>query len=233
MTSAFVIGYDPGGKGAHGLAMLEVGQENGRWSPIAPPRLEAACSLRDAVAWLDESCRGGRIVAAGIDTLTEWNSGPGGWRPADSWLRKAYPTVAKSIVSPNYLSGSMAVNGAAFLTLLASRFRSDGTMVTEAHPKVCFFAMTGKKNAWADDKVDMEAWLVKELRIDASAVDFGREDHCFDAGLALLAALRGLNGDWSVDLHAVTTEQEDGRVAFFGRTHFWWPETPGRPAPAA
>lgn len=214
MSAAFIVGYDPGGEGANGVAVVEVGLEGGRWNPIAPLRVKAARSLRDAVTWLNGTCRDGRIVAAGIDTLTEWNSGTGGWRPADSWLRRTYPTVAKSIVSPNYLSGSMAVNGAAFLTLLAPRLRADGTMVTEAHPKVCFFAMTGKKHAWADEKVDMEAWLLQELGVDASAVDFGREDHCFDAGLALLAAIRGLNGDWSVDLHAATSDQKDGRVQF-------------------
>jgi hypothetical protein len=117
----------------------------------------------------------------------------------------------------------MAVNGAAFLTLLASRFKSDSTMITEAHPKVCFFAMTGKRHAWADDKSEMAAWLIRELGVDAPVGAFGSEDHCFDAGVALLAALRGLNQDWSLDLHDLPNDEYGGRVQFLGQTHYWWP----------
>jgi len=225
VTTAFVIGYDPGGEDAHGVAVLAVREENARWDPISL-QLKVARSLCDAVAWLDDTCRGGRIVAAGIDTLTEWNSGVGGWRPADSWLRKTYPEVAKSVVSPNSIYGSMAVNGAAFLTLLASRFQSDATMVTEAHPKLCFFAMTRKKHAWADDEKEMLVWLLKELGIDAPASAFGSRDHCFDAGVALLAAFRGLNRDWRLDLHAAPNDERDCRVRFCGQTHYWWPDPP-------
>lgn len=224
MNTAFVIGYDPGGKNAHGVAVLEVRKDNARWNPIADRlQVTATLSLREAVDWLDDRCRDGRIVAAGVDTLTEWNSGVGGWRPADSWLRKKYPDMSKSVVSPNSLYGSMAVNGAAFLTLLAPRFRSEVTMITEAHPKACFFAMTGKRHTWANDKSKMAAWLLKELGINAPASTFGSKDDCFDAGVALLAALRGLNQDWSLDLHDLPNDENSGRVQFFGQTHYWWP----------
>jgi Protein of unknown function (DUF429) len=222
VTTAFVIGYDPGGNDAHGVAVLQVREKNARWNPISL-EVKSMHSLRDAVTWLSEACRHGRVVSVGIDTLTEWNSGAGGWRPADLWLRKAYPTVAKSVVSPNAIYGSMAVNGAAFLALLAPRFLSDGTMVTEAHPKVCLFALTGKKQVWARDQSAMVAWLIKELGVDAPTSTFGRKDDCFDAGIALLAALRGLNGDWNLDLHAEPNDATDGRVRFFGQTHYWWP----------
>jgi len=202
-----------------------VREENARWMPIDALQVAAASTLRDAMAWVDDACRNGRIVAAGLDTLTEWNTGVGGWRPADSWLREKYAGVRNSVLSPNAIFGSMAVNGAAFLTLLAPRFRSDRTMITEAHPKVCFFAMTGKKHAWAADKTDMAAWLLKELGIDAPAIAFGKKDDSFDAGVALLAALRGLNHDWTLDLHAFPNEKNEGRVQFIGRTHYWWPGT--------
>ena len=222
MTTAFVIGYDPGGEGAHGVAALEVHEENSRWNPVAL-QVIAARSLRDAVAWLEDGCRDRRIVAAGIDTMTEWNSGSGGWRPADLWQRKKYPIVAKSVMSPNSVYGAMAVNGAAFLTLLAPRFRSDDTMITEAHPKVCYFAMTGKEHAWANDSARMVGWLLRELGTDLPAAGFGSKDDCFDAGVSVLAALRGLNGDWGLDLHAVPSDEKAGRVLYFGQTHYWWP----------
>ena len=86
--------------------------------------------------WLSNACADGTIVGAGVDTLTEWSSGNSGFRSADRWLRKTYPEVRNSVMSPNSILSSMTVSGAAFLTLLAPRFRTDGSMVTEAHPKV-------------------------------------------------------------------------------------------------
>ena len=117
----------------------------------------------------------------------------------------------------------MAVNGAAFLTLLAARFHSDGTMITEAHPKVCFFALKQSKHAWGTNHSDMGAWLLKEFEIVAAANTFAGDGHCFDAGMSLLAALRGLNRDWTIDLHAEHSEADEGRVRFVGHTHYWWP----------
>lgn len=116
----------------------------------------------------------------------------------------------------------MAVNGAAFLTLLAPHFKSDGTLITEAHPKACYFALTGKKHVWAANKAKMVKWLLEELGVDAPDT-FGSADHCFDAGVALLAALRGLNHEWTLDLHTLPDSHDGDRVQFFGQTHFWWP----------
>lgn len=221
MNTAFIVGYDPGGKNAHGVAVMGVRETNGRWNPISLDVM-AKHALCNAVAWLKTMCDTERLIAVGIDTLTEWNSGAGGWRPADLWLRQRYPVVANSVVAPNSIYGSMAVNGAAFLALLASRFESESTMITEAHPKVCYFAMRGRKHSWAEDQPGMATWLLKELEIDKQASIFSGRDHCFDAGMAALAALRGLNRDWTLDLHAFKDEG-DGRVQFFGQTHFWWP----------
>ncbi|MBA4159177.1 MAG: DUF429 domain-containing protein [Gemmatimonadetes bacterium] len=231
MSKAFVIGYDPGGNGAHGVAALEVREENGRWHSLSL-QVEQVRTLRDAVAWLKDTCCDGRIVAAGVDTLTEWNSGPGGWRPADKRLKERYREVANQILAPNSLAGSMAVNGAAFLRLLRSRFRADSILVTEAHPKVCVFALTRRKYIWAEERASLEAWLLDQLGINVPPeIPFGEKDHCFDAGMAVLAALRGLNGDWRLDLHDLPDADQSGRVLFCGRNHYWWPAPPEPSAP--
>jgi hypothetical protein len=222
VSHAFIVGYDPGGNDSHGVAALEVRRTGASWSPVALDAV-VAHSLSDALAWLDDKCRNGRIAAVGIDTLTEWNSGGGGWRPADLWLRDRYRAVARSVVAPNSIYGSMALNGAAFMTLLAPRFRADDTLITEAHPKVCFFAMTGKQHDWVTNRMEMGAWLLQELGATQAADVLGAEDHRFDAGVALLAAFRGLNGDWTLDLHALPASATGGRVQFCGQTHYWWP----------
>jgi hypothetical protein len=228
VTAAVVVGYDPGGNGAHGVAALDVQKEKDRWRSKAL-RVETSDSLHDVLAWLDDICRGKRVVAVGIDTLTEWNTGPAGWRPADLWLRETYPKVAKSVVAPNSIYGAMAINGAAFMTRLAPRFRDDDTLLTEAHPKACYFAMTGKRHAWPERRRAMVAWLEGELEVVAPEGLGGGEDHAFDAAMAALAALRGLDEDWSHDLHAETSTQTAERVELAGRTHYWWPTTKAPP----
>ena len=97
------LGYDPGGGGAHGVAMIADRQAICDTVPTA----------QDAITWFGERCRDQAPSAVGIDTLTLWSTGPAGWRPADRALRAAYPEVAASIVPPNSLYGAMPINGVA------------------------------------------------------------------------------------------------------------------------
>ena len=70
-----------------------------------------------------------------------WSTGRCGWRPADRWLRGQYPRVANSVVSPNSLFGSMALNGAACVHQLAAQWPD--AMISETHPKVGYHATVG------------------------------------------------------------------------------------------
>lgn len=223
MTSAYVVGYDPGGNRKHGLALLRVEEEAGRWKPAALESTLAPC-LADAVAWVEGRCGARRIVAAGVDTLTEWSSGLSGWRAADLWLRREYPEVTGSIIAPAALRGGMVVSGAGFLLLLADRFNADRTAVTEAHPKVAYFALTRRRDAWEHEREGMAAWLAAELTVALPGGFGDGEDHVFDAAVGALAALRGLNGDWTRDLHALP-HGDAVPVRFCGATHYWWPPT--------
>lgn len=221
--TAFVVGYDPGGNGKHGVAALRVRQEGSRWAPVEL-RTTTAQTLGDVVAWVEAECQGGRVVAAGVDTLTEWSTGPGGWRPADCWLRAHHSDAAPAVVAANSIYGAMAVNGAAFLTLLAPRLRADRTVVTEAHPKVAYFALTGRRPDWKTARHEMVTWLVRELGIAAAPDLHTATDDRFDAAMAALAALRGCNGEWTRDLHDLPDTDPLSRVRFCGPTHYWWPD---------
>ncbi len=227
MSRAYVVGYDPGGNDAHGLAVVDVRRSDSGWR-AERLRVTTTHSVADAIVWLSDACADGTIVAAGVDTLTEWSSGTSGDRAADRWLRNAYPTVSKSVMSPNAIRSSMTVSGAAFLTVLAPRFRSDGSMITEAHPKVCYYALTGARPAWATEKARMAKWLVDELSVDLPGELTDAKDNLFDAGLAALAALRGFNREWTLDLHALDPGDGESCVRFCGPTHFWWPSVGGR-----
>jgi hypothetical protein len=173
--------------------------------------------------WVEAKCGSGRIVAAGVDTLTEWNSDRSGFRPADICLRKTYPAVANRVVPPAGLFGSMAINGAALLIQLRARFQSDGSLVTEGHPKVCYYALTGRIPNWEAESEQMIEWLVRELGVTSPTDLADAADDRFDAAMSALAELRGLNRNWICDLHALPGADQTGEVLFCGKTHYWWP----------
>ncbi len=105
-----ILGYDPGGDGKHGVALLSL--ESGVPSAVHAKTVRTA---EDALCFFE---RQNSPLAIGIDTLTCWSTGPGGWRPADRWLRESYPIVRNSVVTPNGLFGSMGLNGASVLLTL-------------------------------------------------------------------------------------------------------------------
>ena len=105
----FVVGYDPGGNGRHGLAVLQVQHQQGLWVASRIVALRALPDVQAVIACAEACISQGALVATGIDTLTAWSGGPSGWRQADLWLRQRYPTVKNSVASPNSLFGSMSI----------------------------------------------------------------------------------------------------------------------------
>lgn len=229
MTSAFAVGYDPGGNGRHGLAVLEVTTTPSGYLQPSSLHVVTCETVEDVLRRVGEFCEIGKIVAAGVDTLTEWNTGPSGWRPADRWLAEKYRDGTRSILAPNGLRDSMVIGGAAFLIRLSERFARDRTSITEAHPKACYSALTGHSADWATRRAEMTRGILDELGVGRFEEVAVNEDHIFDACVAALAALRGRNGEWTLDLHALPDGEYSGRVRFCSTTHYWWP-TDGAPS---
>ena len=130
MTSIY-LGYDPGGGGAHGVAAIDGN------NVVCDTLLTA----QSAIDWFSERCRDRDNIVLGVDTLTLWSSGPSGWRPADRALRAAYPDVVNSVTASNSLYGAMPINGAVVMRVLGEVMKN--FTITETHPKVLYFAMTG------------------------------------------------------------------------------------------
>lgn len=228
----YIIGYDPGGNGKHGLAILEVREENDKWMPIKAEFLDNMETVSCVIAELEQCSGRGRFVAAGIDTPTAWSMEESGMRPADRALRKHYSKVCNSVVIPNGASGAMVINGSIVLKWILDK--EESVMVTEAHPKVLFFALhdSNRRHPWARlragrllppaDKKKSKLLLLKMLNLQSNKRFVSmNDDHCFDALLAALAALKGCNGEWGMDLH----EGDQPHVIHpFGRTHYWWPK---------
>jgi hypothetical protein len=81
--SGWVLGYDPGGNGKHGVAAVRV-----RGGQALHLRSTTRETVEDALTWLAQYPK---PLGLGIDTLLAWSSGRNGDRPADCTLRDCYP----------------------------------------------------------------------------------------------------------------------------------------------
>lgn len=210
MLSGVIVGYDPGGNGVHGVAELQV--KDGRAAALSTRTLETSEDVIAAIERLPS------IAALGVDTLTCWSTGTSGWRPADRWLRQRYTAVQPSVMTPNGLFGSMGLNGMG--VLIAARRRFSDVSITETHPKVLYWQLSGKKYEYETFKTGMDAVLAGVLGISVAP---GTE-HEWDAAISAFAALEGMAGRWSHDLHQLPIIKGERLITPCGITHYFWPE---------
>ena len=210
-STGTVFGYDPGGDGKHGVAVLRI-------HAGTPVSIETD-ALKTAEAVIRYFRLHSDALAIGIDTLTCWSTGPSGWRPADRWLRKQYPAVVKSVVAPNSLFGSMGLNGPSVLTSLRTAVPS--LLVTETHPKILHWHLTKDRYDFASQRTRMQALLVAQLNVPVETAS----EHAWDAALSALAAYKGLTSQWTTDLHRQPILTNEERVVWpCGPTHYFWPD---------
>ena len=203
-------GYDPGGNGAHGVAALTL---------LSTGRIRAEMrelpTASEALSFF-EAC-GNRLAGIGIDSLLGWSLGESGWRPADDFLRREYPDVARSVVAANSLRGSMVANGVAVALALERTFPE--LFITEVHPEVLRHAVLTKGAGGAQTSETLRQLL------DPLSEHVG--PHAQDALIAAFAALQGIDGGWPLDLHA--PGPNDGGwvlVSPLKTVRFLWPELP-------
>jgi len=207
-----IAGYDPGGNGANGLALLFI--SDGLITSVESETVETAHDVLDCLLEFDD------LLGIGVDTLTEWSTGKSGWRHADLTLRAKYPLVQKSVTPPNSLFGSMALNGMSILIKLKQL--NPNIPITEAHPKVLFHALTGSKYNYAEERAEMDRLLSNWFRVPNIKTESGHE---WDALISAYSAYQGMIGNWTMDLHTPTQGESSKSVNPIGKTHFYWPST--------
>jgi len=205
-----IIGYDPGGNKHHGLTKLVL--DNGSIQEWTTETLDNA----EQVIKIAQEQRS--LVAVGVDTLTCWSTGKSGWRPADRWLRQKYREVQNSIVTPNFLCGSMSLNGMALLVSL--RNQRPELFITETHPKVLLWFLEREKYDYENKKNLMDKTLMKNLGVRISPAN----NHEWDSAISAFAALQSVKGIWKHDLHEMPMAGEEKLVSPCGATHYFWPE---------
>lgn len=209
MTTTF--GFDPGGIDAFGLAVICDGEL----------RTATCSSVGEALAWVDKvPLTRQDSLSAGIDSLLHWSLAKGGWRAADKHLRSAYPESRPSIMSPNRLSGSMAIGGMA----LAYRLRQvwPDMLINETHPKVLYFWLTERRYDRVLDEA--KSALGAKLGLDLAQV---ANEHELDAALSAWATFEGQRSNWT-DM----AERDELHIFPISDAKFLWP--PGlrfNPAP--
>jgi len=211
MQTGVIIGYDPGGDGTHGIALLSL--EAGRTTSVVTKTFDTTEAV---IAYIEGFSA---VLALGVDTLTCWSTGPGGWRPADRWLRARYEAVRNSVMTPNGLAGSMGINGMS--VLLAMRAKYPRVIVVETHPKVLYWALGQKKYNYASAKAEMEQVLCEAY----AATIVTANEHEWDAAISAFAAACGVRGRWTNDLHTLPTGPDERLVMPCGATNYYWPES--------
>ena len=195
------LGYDPGGAG--GVAVLDLREDRSRLATAS------VRSVDEAFGFFRKALAGAVPTAAGMDTLLYWETGRGGWRQSDLWLRKRYPDVAKSVVCSNSMYGAMAVQGMAFAMRLRETWPD--LFLCETHPKVLYRALAGRRHSWGPD---MDRWLLHEAGCPDAAPP--SNEHEWDALVSAWAASKWVSGIWTADLRAMsaTAVEPAGRVAY-------------------
>ena len=216
--SCLYLGYDPGGGGAHGVAAIDGGEVF----------CDTLVTAQSAIAWFRARCRERAGIALGVDTLTLWSSGPAGWRPADRALRAAYADVANSVTAPNSLYGAMPIYGAVVMRALSESVQ--GLRVTETHPKVLYFALTGQLYNYEQQAAGMVQNLSEWIGLGDVNVNSA---HAWDALVSAYAAHQWVTNDWTTDLHQLRHNDDEELVPVYGnQSHYVWPdpiELAGRP----
>jgi hypothetical protein len=207
-----ILGYDPGGKGANGVALLHVPE--GGSSPEA--WVHICNSVEQALAWVERKMSEGGwfcLDAAGIDTYLSWSTEPSGWRPMDIFLRQNYPRVEKSVFSSNSAYGSMAVQGMA----MALRLRQlwPDIRLNETHPKVLYHALSGRMYSFG--RV-MTEWLLGQFAPPLSLIIYAQ--HQWDALLSTVATWKGIRELWTRDL---MEGHENCLLCPAGAVTYYWP----------
>lgn len=139
----------------------------------------------------------------GIDTLTCWVPGSaGGGRQIGG---SENGTDQLRIVSSRR-------------TGFAGRWRSAEWLFS--HPKVLFWFLSRASYDYAGQQEFMDDVLARALGTSVAPAN----DHEWDAALSAFAALEGLSGRWTHDLHSLPARGDERLLTPCGMTHYCWPE---------
>jgi len=179
------LGYDPGGKGTHGVAAIQVSEVG---EILGDPLCEVVEDAEAAWTWLSSYTD---AQALGIDTLLAWS--PSGSRECDNVLRRKYREHAPTVIPQNALYSSMTLNGA----MVARRAADRSLLLFESHPKLLVKVLPVTDPASADILKTYTALKAAGEGVRKAAK---QADDKADAVVAAWCAAQGHSGRWVTDL---------------------------------
>ena len=191
------LGYDPGGKGKHGVVLAEI-DADGTIEPT--PETNVLRDAEEVCCWIGEHHED--AVGLGIDTLLAWSRK--GVRPCDDALRQRYQEHRTRVIQQNSLYSAMTING----FLVAQFGHQLGLPLFESHPKLILYACL-KKDPEADHVVAAYNKLLK------------KQDHEADALVAAWCASRWCVKKWQANLYETS---RDELIFPTGPAVYPWPE---------
>jgi len=225
-----ILGYDPGGKNANGIALIEISN-----SVVVDVRLKTCNYVDEVIEWILGDQKIVQLHGVGIDAFLSWSTGEAGWRSMDNLLKDTYKSefnritsndvsktrkISNSVLSSNSTFGAMAVQGMALAIRLRAIFPN--IIINETHPKVLYHAMRSceKIHDYSNDKTDMDNWLTGKLGIKKSIGC--KNDHEWDALISAWATWKGMSGCWKTDLMD-DGEMQDNLIFPAGDVKYYWP----------
>jgi predicted nuclease with RNAse H fold len=179
------LGYDPGGKGTHGVAAIHVSSQG---IVTENPICEVVRDAEAAWSWLSSHPT---ASALGIDTLLAWS--PSGGRSCDDALRRAYRQFGASVIPQNALYSSMTLNGA----IVARRAARADLPLFESHPKLLV-----KTRSLPDAATSsmLNAYSARQQCASSEAKSVKAADDMADAIVAAWCAAQGFSRRWTINL---------------------------------
>ena len=209
------LGFDPGGIGAFGWAILA-----GEQLPLCLVGRGIADHAQGAFNAAMKSADKSSIKAVGIDAPLYWSAE--GDRRADQIVRKAITKLGSSggtVNAVNSLQGACLVQGM-LIALMCREALAPGTPISEAHPKALLWLL-GEANAEHHPK-EIKMSVLKKYVVGNGIED--ASEHERDATLGAVtafAAIAQLPG-WE-DLYQVEAEKASTKTLFVPPPMYWMP----------
>lgn len=200
------LGYDPGGKGTHGVAAIQVSEIG---AILGDPVCAVVEDAEAAWAWLSDHAD---AQALGIDILLAWS--PSGSRECDNALRRKYREHAPTLIPQNALYSSMTLNGA----MVARRAANHGLPLFESHPKLLTKVIPNIDPA---SKSILETYSVLKASGGDSKKGAKQAYDKADAVVAAWCAAQGFFRRWVVDLFETPG---DNLESVAGKVQYPWHE---------
>jgi len=111
----------------------------------------------------------------------------------------------------------MALNGLAMMVSL--RGASEGVLISETHPKVLYYHLSGIQYNYQINQIGMNAHLTQWIGLTTNTAT----DHEWDAVVSCFAVLEGISRRWKTDLHQLPTVAGEKLVQPGGPSYYYWP----------